>query len=336
MRYLIDKEIAEKDPGYGSTNTAFFDESPLPHLIKEEIIKNGPMRFDQYWSMSQYSPKFGAYNKIRHFKGFYESEGASMKSTDYAIAMAQYVIENSKDENKIRVIECGAGTGDFMLRFLIAMKHMSHLSIEVYIVETSESLILTQQYKLKCVDIKWVNDIFDIPNNDIKTFVLCEMVLDSFPHRGFIKKDDQLYELYINEKGALVEKECDEHFDISNWKDGIPVFRSMPAEQFFLKIMEHFKRCMMISVDHCLESFSSKNSQLHLVTPYEKPTNFIKNAGYFLIACSLYIPFYLEALKGVNFSFQKAKTFFYNIGDYHVYEDDPRFYVLLIKNNAMI
>ena len=340
MRYWIDQDIAEQDPGYGATNEDFFAANPLCNLIKEDIVKQGPMRFDRYWELSQYTPQYGAYQKIRHFRGFYESEGSNEKGTDYALAQAQYIIEHSQDEKHIRIIECGAGTGDFMLRLFIALKHRSHLSIEFYILEKSASLILTQKHKLKDCTIRWVNHIFEIPCDEVKTFILCEMVLDSFPHRGFIKKDETLYELYLDAKGALIERPCDETFDYSTdhstWKKDVVIFRSFLAEQFALELSRYFKRGFMISVDHCIETFST--SQLHLVTPYKnsyqssysKPIHWIQDASYFLMACSIYKPFYQDVLKEFHVSFHRAKTFFYNIGDYHVYKDDPRFYVMQI------
>ena len=75
--------------------------------------------------------------------------------------------------------------------------------------------------------------------------------------------------------------------------------------------------------------------RLHLVAPSSIQTNFLNNAGDFLMACSLYPPF-LHSLfkkqKNISYKLYSAREFFSKIGYPSVYQEYPQFIIMLAYN----
>lgn len=327
--------------------------NPLPTLIKNYIEKNGPMRFDQYWEIAQYFPTLGIYNKVRHFETFFESASSKQQNTEYSMGITAYILAHASKEQKIRIVECGAGTGEGMLRILTALKHTLKIKTEVYILETSETLRLTQKHKLNRFNVKWVDQIEQIPNNNTLTFITSEMFLDSFPYR-ILKKEGKFYkDAYLTKDGLIYDdkgvNESDpliaEIKNVKEWPDDSLIIRSIAAENYFEKLLTYFKRFIFLSCDHIIRHMTSfhigaanptdMQVPLHLVSSKQTPVRLHENAGEFFLACSLYLPLYqkiLDKMNHVNYQFFYAKDFFKKIGGYVVYPTMPQFVTMVVHS----
>lgn len=335
-----------------STQEASY-KNPLPQILKNHLTENGRMRFDKYWAIAEYFPMLGIYNKVRHFATYFDSESSAQDSIEYALGLACYIAANAKNEKKIRIVELGAGTGEGMFRLLSALKHISDLKYEAFIVETSETLQLTQKHKLTDFKVKWVNAISQITSNDTLTFVTCEMFFDSFPHRAFQKNGTRYNELYLTTK----EVKCDEEGidetdpiiadieDVKEWPDGSIIYRSLEAEAYFENITKHFKRFILLACDHMTPFMKSATvyepsndviyRSLHLVGLDRKTMSLIKNAGEFMMACSLYLPLYKKIVArnpALKYKFYHAKDFFNRVGEFKVYSDYQQFVMMVVHN----
>jgi len=327
----------------------FLYRNPLPTLIKSYIQRNGPMRFDDYFSVSQYFPALGAYQKLRHFENYYNSASSLKDNTDYSIGMASYILMHAKDEKKIKLIEIGAGTGENLYRVLTALKTVTQMKIETYIVEISETLKLTQKHKLKAFDVKWVGTLEQIPSNHTLTFMMLEGVLVSFPQRVFKKIGHHYHELYMTQEGYafLHEGITQDHSliadiqDVTDWPDGSLIYRSQAAEEFLRKALTYFKRFVLLACDHTIPHMTSFSlydrpgfyTACHLVGKNGEKIDLNKNAGEFMMAFSLYQPVYdmiLKSMDGIRYQTSYAKDFFKNIGGFRVYQDYAQFKMFVV------
>jgi hypothetical protein len=328
--------------------------NPLPSMLKNYIQKNGPMRFDQYWAIAEYFPALGIYNKVRHFENYFESESSARNNIEYALGIACYITTNAKEEKKIRIVELGAGTGEGMFRLLTALKHVSDFDYEAFIVETSETLQLTQKHKLSAFShIKWVEDLTHISADDTLTFVTCEMFFDSFPHRVFQKNGQRYFELYLTEQSIECDEKGIDETDpliadiegIKEWPDGSLIYRSLDAEAYFENITKYFKRFILLACDHMTPYMRSSTiyepsgsvmyRSLHLVGLNRSTMSLMNNAGEFMMACSLYLPLYKKiaaANSNLQYKFYYAKDFFNKIGGFNVYNDYPQFVMMVVHN----
>jgi len=256
-------------------------------------------------------------------------------------------------KKKIRIVEIGAGTGENLYRVLTALKQTTKIKIEAYIVETSETLRLTQKHKLTKFKVKWMNVLDQIPPNTTLTFMVSEMLLDSFPHRAFKKDGKKYHELYITKDGYEFAKEGIDETDpmisdiagVKEWPDDSLIYRSPEAEDFLINALTHFKRFHFLTCDHTIPymtSFSlyenvSFYTALHLVAHKQAKVNLNKDAGSFMMACSLYQPLYhkvLKSIKGIGYQFFYAKDFFKNMGGFSVYQANPQFKMLVVQGNS--
>jgi len=326
--------------------------NPLPKLLKAYIKKHGSMRFDQYWNIANYFPALGVYNKLRHFDGYFSSAGALQNSTDYSLGLVNYVMSYIKDETKIKLIEIGAGTGDNLYRMLTALQRVTKVKIETYVIETSETLRLTQKNKLNKFKVKWVESLEQIPSNDTLTFIVSEMLFDSFAHRVFKKDGQKYHELYMTQDGYEFAQEGLDFTDpmiadiasADKWPDDSLIYRSLDAEDFFKKVLTQFKRFRFFTCDHTMAYMTTfslyENARfcvpLHLVGYKQPKININKDAGNFMLACSLYLPLYEKVLKSISdgrYQIAYAKDFFKNIGGFSVYQDTPQFKVIVAQSD---
>lgn len=200
-------------------------DNELEVIIKEIILRDGPMPVDQWMSMCLCDPDHGYYTTGAPFGKQGDFTTAPEISQMYGELLglwAAVVWQQMGAPEKTHLIELGPGRGTLMADALRAVRGVPGFleAITVSLVEISPVLKKYQKQALKSAgtETQWVSDI-----NDIKAgpaIIIGNEFLDALPVRQFVKVADGWRERCVDVVDGQFQYVVGETVDASN----IPMF----------------------------------------------------------------------------------------------------------------
>jgi len=262
----------------------------IEKIIKERILKKGPITFKTFMDMALYFPKLGYYQ--RKFnpigpQGDYYTSPHLHPIFGWMIALQIEEINKILKTKDFTIIEIGAGKGyltDGILYYLtnkIKIKEFKYIIIE-------KNPEITQQQKALLSDYK---DIIQWKENleDIEEFVGCVLsneLIDSFAvhliefHNNFYKeiyvdvKEDSFIEIY----GELSTLEIKKYIDKYNipYIEGYRTEVNLMIKDYFSKLSNILSEGFLITIDYgytAKEYYSEERKKGTLLCYYKHTIN---------------------------------------------------------------
>lgn len=164
----------------------------LADRLRKQIRSTGPISISDYWVQCLFDPNDGYYTTREPFgtAGDFTTapEISQMFGEMLAVWWLQTVQQNALE--KISLVEIGPGRGTLMadmLRTIGKLDPNAAKTIDVHMVETSDSLARAQQKKLKSYDfsITWHKTVETLPHNALG--IIANELFDALPIRQFVK-----------------------------------------------------------------------------------------------------------------------------------------------------
>ena len=165
--------------------------NPLENLIRSRIMAGGPMPVSEYMALALGHPKYGYYKKGDPFGvdgDFITAPEISQVFGELIGLWAAITWTQIGSPEKTILIECGPGRGTLMKDALRAFVSVPNFigTIEVHLVETSETLRARQAKALSGYQATWHNTIDTIPEGPI--ILIANEFFDALPVRQLKKE----------------------------------------------------------------------------------------------------------------------------------------------------
>ena len=165
--------------------------NPLETLIRERITAGGPMPVSEFMALALGHPKYGYYNKGDPFGvdgDFTTSPEISQVFGELIGLWAAVTWQQMGSPEKTILIECGPGRGTLMKDALRAAANVPIFAetIDIHLVETSETLRACQANTLSAHRATWHNTIETIPEGP--SIFIANEFFDALPIRQFQKE----------------------------------------------------------------------------------------------------------------------------------------------------
>ncbi|WP_093186839.1 class I SAM-dependent methyltransferase [Pseudovibrio sp. Tun.PSC04-5.I4] len=158
--------------------------TPLLAKIKQHIADHGPMTIAQYMNLCLSDPKHGYYMTQQPFgtKGDFTTAPEISQLFGELIGawlLHQWISQDLKDP--IQLVEIGPGRGTLMKDILrvISLRPQMLAQTQIHLVETSPSLRKVQKKQLKAYEIKWHDNLQNIPKGP--TLLVANELFDALP-----------------------------------------------------------------------------------------------------------------------------------------------------------
>ena len=175
-------------------------ETPLGSIIREYILAHGPITFREFMEQALFHPELGFYSKgpvIGSNDGTFNTN-AMFPAFAFGLAQAVEQAEAIVGE-PLRIVECGAGTGELGARILSFLSHPH----EYVVVEASPGL----RRKQEALGLKVFGGMEALA--PAPSFVFGNEVIDALPvHRVMGDGQGNLLEMYvaIDQSGGFTEE----------------------------------------------------------------------------------------------------------------------------------
>ena len=165
--------------------------NPLETLIRARITAGGPMPVSEFMALALGHPKYGYYNKGDPFGAdgdFTTAPEISQVFGELIGLWAAVTWQQMGSPEKTILIECGPGRGTLMKDALRAAANVPIFAetIEIHLVETSETLRACQAKTLSAHRATWHNTIETIPEGP--SILIANEFFDALPIRQFKKE----------------------------------------------------------------------------------------------------------------------------------------------------
>lgn len=182
----------------------------LEHLIKNHILRSGPITFVDFMNLAQYHPRLGYYGsgkvKIGKKGDFYTSPHVSAAFGEVIGTFIERVF-NFLQTPEFTVLELGGGKG------YLAQDILNHLSEKPEIYSRTGYIIIDKHTDRSCDltlenhadKIKIYNDISELEQS-FRGVVISNELFDSLPFHRIIYQNDQFREIYVNYKEDQFEE----------------------------------------------------------------------------------------------------------------------------------
>jgi len=262
----------------------------LSDIIREKILKNGPISFCDFMEMSLYFPGLGYYtspgSKIGKTGDYYTSPHVS-SLFGHMIGKQLEEMWNHLEKKPFVVVEYGGGMGLLCGDILEYCKNNSQFydQIEYYIIEKNpvrekkEGNLQIQGITNK--KIKWVESVGDL--GEIRGCILSNELVDNFPvHR--VVMQEELMEIYVDYKNEFVEilrpaanalKNYLAELDV-NLPKGYRTEINLHAIAWIEEIARTLKKGFVLTIDYgytSSEFYSAQRSQGTLLCYYNHTIN---------------------------------------------------------------
>ena len=186
--------------------------------IKDLILNNNTIGFDEYMQIALYDTKFGYYqgqNEIFGEQGDFTTTPEISSHLAYCLAHACAKLIH--DDAKRCILEIGAGSGKLSCEIIQYLANWKILPKQYYIYETSPALRVKQRKILEQAlpdyieNIQWLSDL----SNELETvIIIANEVLDALPVKCF-----QIQKQSIHEKVVALNDEGDFEWDLKEAND---------------------------------------------------------------------------------------------------------------------
>ena len=241
----------------------------LSQLLKEKIISNGDMPFEQFMHEALYTSDLGYYmSRTPLFGKKGDFITAPEISDHFAKTLGNFCIPLIKTFPNSTIVEFGAGTGKLACDLLSHLKKFQNLPNAYWIVDVSPELRKLQKANLTKVIPEWVEKIewFDsieaLPA--FTGIVLGNEVVDAFPAARFVTNEEGAFDVHVTIKNdeftevlyptkheyvkTLAQNIQDTHEFSKNktycseWLPGLP--------EFFKKLYQRLEQGVALFIDY--------------------------------------------------------------------------------------
>ena len=164
----------------------------LEEHIAARIRANGPISIADYMAECLFHPQWGYYTTKEPFgvSGDFTTspEISQMFGELIGLAFAQAWMDQSRPE-RITLAELGPGRGTLMADMLRAAGQVPGFleAADIVLVEASPRLRALQNEKLSAYDVKWLEDVQDLPDQTL--FLVANEFFDALPVRQFVRQE---------------------------------------------------------------------------------------------------------------------------------------------------
>ncbi|PJD91651.1 MAG: SAM-dependent methyltransferase [Legionella sp.] len=186
----------------------------LNDLILTKIKSHPPLSFADFMQLALYAPEGGYYTVgLQHFGQDFTT--APEISSLFSYALAHQCRDVLSQLIHPVILEFGAGSGRMCIDLLTRLEQLNCLPDTYYILELSGRLQSQQHHAFAeaiphlLSRITWIQSW---PTASFEGIILANEILDAMPVHRFLRTEDQLYEICVDEKeGHLQEvlKICD-------------------------------------------------------------------------------------------------------------------------------
>ncbi|HWY12638.1 MAG TPA: SAM-dependent methyltransferase [Bacteroidia bacterium] len=234
-------------------------ENILSEIIKEKILREGPVSFRDFMEMALYYPEMGYYSSAKDKIGFTGDYYTSTTLTPVFGGLIGRQIEEMwrvLGENQFTIVEYGAGTGSLCRSILDFLKNNEKLYTDLKYCIIEKSPVMQEKEKQHLNEkVSWHDSIQTIP--EIKGCVLSNELVDNFAvHR--IVMEDELMEVFVDHKNDFVEilkpasKQLKDY--LSELQIELPKgFRTeinLEAIDWMREIATHLKKGYVLTIDY--------------------------------------------------------------------------------------
>ena len=176
--------------------------TPLEHIIRDEIERDGPMRLDRYMSLCLSHPAHGYYttrNPFGQTGDFITSPDISQMFGELIGLWLAQCWQDQGSPSDIALVELGPGRGTLMADARRSMAMVPGLNdvATMHLVETSPVLRKACEATMPDTQISWHSDLSTVPDRPF--FLVANEFLDALPVRQFQKVDTIWFERFVNQ-----------------------------------------------------------------------------------------------------------------------------------------
>ncbi len=180
----------------------------LEKIICDIISLNGPLSIEAYWNLCLSHPEHGYYFTRDPLGAAGDFTTSPEISQLFGEMIGIWVVEQWQrlgSPLKFHLVECGPGRGTLMVDLLRIGKIDPDFikAANIHLIETSPSLRTKQQDALASYNIKWHNNISDVPV-DAPIIIIGNEFLDALPIQQFIMKDGECFERVVGVEGNVL------------------------------------------------------------------------------------------------------------------------------------
>ena len=224
--------------------------------IKELILKQDAIGFDEYMQIALYDHEFGYYqgqSEIFGEQGDFTT--APEISSHLAYCLAHACAKLIHDDGERKILEIGAGSGKLSCEILKYLATWKILPTQYYIYETSPALRVKQRKFLEqelpdyVENIQWLSDL----SSELETvIIIANEVLDALPVKCFQMQSQNIYEraVALNDVGEFVWRLTDASEPMNATFDFITVMLDEP-------FTEGYQSEINLNLEPTLASWSS-------------------------------------------------------------------------------
>jgi len=167
--------------------------SSLLAILKQQILKNGPMALEDYMKAALLHPEFGYYQRGETFGAKGDFVTAPEISQMFGELIGLWSIDcwvKLGSPEKFHLVELGPGNGTLMSDALRSAALVPEFlsAAEITLVEASEQLTLRQQQTLSSYSITWC-DVWPTFRDTLPIIVIGNEFLDALPVRQYEQVD---------------------------------------------------------------------------------------------------------------------------------------------------
>ena len=164
------------------------------------LRKQKSIPLDQFINIALYDKKFGYYIKKNPFGKEGDYITSPLISNLFSEMIAIWCVafwESLKKPKKFFLVELGPGDGSLCKDLLNTFKNFKdfYSSVNIRLLEKSNTLKNTQKSKIKNSKVKWIKEIKNLNTGPV--IFICNEFFDSLPMKQIYKKKNLLFEKYI-------------------------------------------------------------------------------------------------------------------------------------------
>ncbi|NDE90664.1 MAG: hypothetical protein EB059_05950 [Alphaproteobacteria bacterium] len=159
----------------------------LEQIIRDDIVKNGPMPFARFMQLALFDQAHGYYNTHDPLQDFATAPEISQLFGEMIALWCVDVWMKIGSPSNFTLLECGPGRGTLMADVLRTIKVSAEFTAAAKptLLETSPLLRQKQREKLSDYHVTWIDGLQDL--NATPVIMFCNELFDVFPLQRFMK-----------------------------------------------------------------------------------------------------------------------------------------------------
>ena len=231
-------------------------------ILKSRIEANGPLSVEDYMATCLYHPEHGYYMTRDPLGSEGDFTTAPEITQIFGEVLGAWVADTwlkmGKPE-KWNLLELGPGRGTLMADVLRTLKSAlpeAYEGAQITLIEISPTLKIKQRNTLEEHPVCWAKNVDDI-NFTYPTILLANEVLDAFPTKQFIRKENTFKERMVTLKnGELSFTEGEKAVDLEIDSKGATIVETGDAmESYLCKLKDKMKTGVALFIDYGDEGY---------------------------------------------------------------------------------